>query len=267
MLVVQIVKPNWYIDFKVNSLDDVPVKFIPFIKTIGEEKYGTDNMCYIIIPLRRVVASVIRRGYDLPTFTEGEREGTGKGNGGGTRRYDIGLVRDSSVTIARRRGDMVWGCYGEKDSLVSPIPGGRRGIYMVDQRQIVKLDIDVDTIFYDPQWLLEKKLQQLHALGYQEDDAWWEPSPSGKHIHILIVLKDPVSTKELFDLQFLLGDDHKRAYFNYLRYSVMGEDAIHFNVLYAYKKSLTFSDKVKAILRHWFKSKQYSKKCKEGQTM
>jgi len=137
---------------------------------------------------------------------------------------------------------------------------------MVDQRQLLKLDIDVDVNFYDPNWLLEKKLQQLHALGYQEEDAWWEYSPSGKHIHVLIVLKDPISTKELFDLQFLLGDDHKRVYFNYLRYSVMGEDAIHFNVLYAYKKSLSLSDKVRAILRHWFKSQQYSKKCKDGQT-
>jgi len=131
---------------------------------------------------------------------------------------------------------------------------------MVDQRQLLKLDVDVDVDFYDPQWLLEKKLQMLHSLGYYEEDAWWEYSPSGKHVHILIVLKDPIPTKELFDLQFLLGDDHKRVYFNYLRYSVMGEDAIHFNVLYAYKKSLTFSDKVKAILRHWFKSRQYSKK-------
>jgi len=137
---------------------------------------------------------------------------------------------------------------------------------MVNMNQLLKLDIDVDVNFYDPQWLLQKKLQQLHALGYQEEEAWWEYSPSGKHVHVLIVLKDPVSTKELFDLQFLLGDDQKRVYFNYLRYSVMKEDAIHFNVLYTYKKSLTFSSKVKAILRHWFKSRQYSKKRILGHT-
>jgi len=143
--------------------------------------------------------------------------------------------------------------------MVSSISWRRGGVYMVSANQIIKLDIDVDTVFYDPQWLLEKKLQVLHGLGYWEQEAWWEYSPSGKHIHILIVLKDPLPTKELFDLQFILGDDHKRVYFNYLRYSVMGEDAIHFNVLYTYKKSLTFSDKLRAILRHWFKSKQYSK--------
>jgi hypothetical protein len=137
---------------------------------------------------------------------------------------------------------------------------------MVDQRQLLKLDIDVDTIFYDPNWLLEKKLEMLRSLGYQEEDAWWEFSPSGKHLHVFIVLEDPIPVKELFDLQFLLGDDQKRVYFNYLRYSVMKEDAIHFNVLYTYKKSLTFSDKVKAVLRHWFKSRQYSKKRIEGQT-
>ena len=138
-------------------------------------------------------------------------------------------------------------------------------VYVVDQRRLVKLDIDVDVNFYDPNWLLEKKLQQLHALGYQEEDAWWEHSPSGRHVHILMILADPVPVKELFDLQFLLGDDQKRVHFNYLRYSVMGEDAIHFNVLYKYKRSLTLSDKLKAILRHWSRSKQYSKKRREGQ--
>ena len=266
MLIAQVVKPNWYIDFKVDSLAEIPVKFIPYIRTIGEEKYGTDSVCYIIIPLRRVVTSIIRGRYYL--FAEETREGerANSGNGGGIGGHDIGLVRDSSFAITGGRGDMVWWCDRKTDSLVSPLPGRWGRIYMVDQRQIVKLDIDVDIGFYDPDWLLEKKLEMLHSLGYQEDDAWWEYSPSGKHIHILIILKDPLPTKELFDLQFLLGDDHKRVYFNYLRYSVMGEDAIHFNVLYAYKKSLSFSDKLKAILRHWFKSKQYSKKCKEGQT-
>jgi hypothetical protein len=260
MLVVQVVKPNWYIDFKVMTLEQIPVKFIPYIKTIGEEKYGTDNMCYIILPLRRMEPPAVRGGDYL--FTEGTREGEGadKGNGGGARRYDIRPFWDSSSTAFGGRGDMVWWCYGQENRMVPSISRRWGVIRMVSINQILKLDIDVDVGFYDPNWLLEKKLQQLHALGYQEDDAWWEYSPSGKHIHMLIILKDPVSTKELFDLQFLLGDDHKRVYFNYLRYSVMGEDAIHFNVLYAYKKSLTFSDKVKAILRHWFKSKQYSKK-------
>jgi len=254
------VKPNWYIDFKVDSLEQIPVKFIPYIREIGEEKYGTDNMCYIIVSLRRMVTPLVCRRYDLLAFTEGEGEGTDKGNGGGVRRYDIRPFWYSSSTAFGGRGDMVWWCDRKTDSLVSPLPGRRGRIYMVDQRQMVKLDIDVDIGFYDPNWLLEKKLEMLHSLGYQEDDAWWEYSPSGKHIHVLIILKDPLPTKELFDLQFLLGDDHKRVYFNYLRYSVMGEDAIHFNVLYAYKKSLSFSDKLKAILRHWFKSKQYSKK-------
>ena len=260
MLIAQVVKKGWYIDYKVNSLDDIPVKFIPYIREIGEEKYGTNSVCYIELPLRRMVTSIIYRGYYLPTFTEGEGEGTNKGNGGRAGRHDSRFVWHSSFTTSRGRGNLVWGCYGQESDMVPSISRRWGRIYMVNVNQIIKLDIDVDINFYDPQWLLEKKLQQLHALGYQEEDAWWEYSPSGKHIHVLIVLKDPMPTKELFDLQFLLGDDQKRVYFNYLRYSVMGEDAVHFNVLYAYKKSLTLSDKVKAILRHWFKSKQYSKK-------
>jgi len=266
MFVAQVVKPNWYIDFKVVSLEQVPVRFIPYVKTVGEEKYGTDSVCYVIFPLRRVEPPPFRGRDYLSAEGTREGEGTNQGNGGGTGGHGYRPFRYPSPPVTGGRGGVVWGCRGEKDSLVSPLPWRRGGIYMVNVNQIVKLDIDVDVDFYDPQWLLEKKLEMLHSLGYQEEDAWWEYSPSGKHVHIIIVLKDPVPTKELFDIQFLLGDDHKRVYFNYLRYSVMGEDAIHFNVLYAYKKSLSFSDKVKAILRHWFKSKQYSKKRKEGQT-
>jgi len=266
MLIAQVVKPNWYIDYKVNSLEDIPIKYIPYVRSIGEEKYGTDIMCYIVLPLRRMESPAFRGRYYLSTFEEGERERTGKRNGGGTGGRDTGLIWDSSIAFAGRRGSMVWGCSGKESDMVSQLSGRWGRIYMVDQRQIVKLDIDVDVNFYDPNWLLEKKLQQLRALGYQEEDAWWEYSPSGKHIHIFIVLEDIIPVKELFDLQFLLGDDQKRVYFNYLRYSVMKEDAIHFNVLYAYKKSLSLSDKVKAVLRHWFKSKQYSKKRIEGQT-
>jgi hypothetical protein len=260
MLIAQVVKKGWYIDYKVESLEQIPVKFIPYVREIGEEKYGTDNMCYIIFPLRRIFTSAFRGGYHLPTQGVWEREGANKGNDARTGGRNPRPLWDSSPVTSRGRGSVVWWCTGEKGSMVPQVSRGRGGIYMVDVNQIVKLDIDVDVEFYNPNWLLEKKLQQLHALGYQEEDAWWEYSPSGKHIHLIIVLKNPIPTKELFDLQFLLGDDHKRVYFNYLRYSVMGEDAVHFNVLYAYKKSLTFSDKLKAILRHWFKSKQYSKK-------
>jgi hypothetical protein len=266
VFVVQVLKEGWYIDFKVRSLEQVPIKFIPYTKTVGEEKYGTDSVCYIKLPLRRMEPPLIRGRDDL--FAEGTREGEGTGSGDGRRAggRDIGFIWGSGTSAPRRRGDMVWGCSGEENRMVPSVSWRRGGVRMVTANQIIKLDIDVDTVFYDPQWLLEKKLQVLHGLGYWEEDAWWEYSPSGKHVHVIIVLKDPVPTKELFDLQFLLGDDHKRVYFNYLRYSVMGEDAIHFNVLYAYKKSLTLSDKVKAILRHWFKSKQYSKKRKDGQT-
>ena len=266
MLIAQVVKKGWYIDFKVRSLEQVPVKYIPYIKTIGEEKYGTDDMCYIELPLRRVESPFIRGRDYLLTFTEGEGERADKGNGGGIGGCDSRPLWDTSFTTFGGRGGVVWWCDRKAGSMVSSISWRRGGVYVVTANQIIKLDIDVDTVFYDPQWLLEKKLQILHGLGYWEEEAWWEYSPSGKHIHIIIVLKNPIPTKELFDLQFLLGDDHKRVYFNYLRYSVMGEDAVHFNVLYAYKKSLTFSDKLRAILRHWFKSKQYSKKCKEGQT-
>ena len=260
MLIAQVVKKGWYIDYKVRSLDQLPVKFVPYIKTIGEEKYGTNNMCYVIVPLRRIFAPPVRGRDNLSTERTREGETANSGNDARTGGRDSRFVRHPGFVTSRGRGSVVWWCDRKEGSLVPQVSGGRGGIYMVDVNQIIKLDIDVDVDFYDPNWLLEKKLAMLHSLGYQEEDAWWEYSPSGKHVHILIVLKDPVPTKELFDLQFLLGDDQKRVYFNYLRYSVMGENAINFNVLYAYKKSLSLSDKVRAILRHWFRSKQYSKK-------
>jgi len=174
VLVVQIVKKGWYIDFKVNSIADIPTKFIPCIREIGEEKYGTDNMCYIILPLRRMEPSIIRGRDYLPAVTEGEGKGTSEGNGGGVGGHDSRPLRDSSTTIARGRGDMVWWCSGEKSNMVPQISWRRGVIRMVSVNQIVKLDIDVDVDFYDPNWLLEKKLQMLHSLGYQEDDAGGE---------------------------------------------------------------------------------------------
>ncbi|ACB37262.1 hypothetical protein AFV9_gp28 [Betalipothrixvirus uzonense] len=252
MLIAQVVKKGWYIDFKVDKLDDIPARYIPYIRSIGEEKYGTNSVCYIIIRLRRVEPPAFRGSNWLLTAGREEGERVDKGNRGGVGRPASGFIRHSGFGIADGRGDMVWWCSGVQNNVVSPIPGRRGRIYMVDVRQILKIDIDVSVNYYDPNWLLEKKSQQLRALGYDYDDAWWEYSPSGKHIHILIILKDPVTVKELFDLQFLLGDDPKRVEFNYLRYSVMGEDAIHFNVLYTYKKKLSLKDKIRTIIRHYF---------------
>ena len=265
MLIAQVVKSNWYIDFKVRTFEQIPAKYIPYVKEIGEEKYGTDNMCYIILRLRRMGTSHFRRGTGLRTLSPGEGEGTDSRINGGIGGSDFRPLWRSGTSLTDRRGGFLWWCSGKEDSMVSSLSTRWGRVYVVDQRRLVKLDIDVDVNFYDPNWLLEKKLQQLHALGYQEEDAWWEHSPSGRHVHILMILTDPVPVKELFDLQFLLGDDQKRVHFNYLRYFVMGEDAIHFNVLYKYKRSLTLSDKLKAIFRHWSRSKQYSKKRREGQ--
>jgi len=265
MLIAQVIKRGWYIDYKVRSIGDIPTRYIPFIEKIGEEKYGTDNMCYIILRLRRMGTSHFRGGTGLRTVGSEEEEATDSRINGGIGGSDFRPLRGSGAPLTDGRGGFLWWCGGKEDSVVSPLSTRWGRVYVVDQRQLIKLDIDVDVHFYDPNLILEKKLEMLRSLGYKEEDAWWEHSPSKKHIHILIVLTDPIPVKELFDLQFLLGDDPKRAEFNYLRYSVMGENAIHFNVLYKYKRSLTFSDKFKAILRHWFRSKQYSKKRKEGQ--
>jgi hypothetical protein len=262
MLIAQVVKKGWYIDYKVKDIDDIPIRYVIHVKTIGYEKYGTDCVSYIELRLQGMDSSDFRGSGRVFKFREGKGKGSNRGNRGGTHGSALRFIRGSSPRSFERRGDMVRRGTGVYHFMVSPGSETEKGVSMVNQLRLVKLDIDVDIQYYEPEWLLSQKVRLVESLGYEVERAWWEISPSGRHIHILIMLKRPLTVKELFDLQFILGDDPKRSEYNYLRYSVMGEDAIHFNVLYAYKKPFTLSDKLRAILRHWFKSLQYSKKRK-----
>ena len=115
--------------------------------------------------------------------------------------------------------------------------------------RFVKLDIDVPREFYDPKKLLIAKLAMLRALGYDFVDAYWKPSPSGKHIHIVIELAREVPISELFWLQFVLGDDPKRATFNFIRLKYFPDRAKYFNVLFDAKVEITWRLKVRLLLR------------------
>jgi len=265
MLVAQVVKRGWYIDYKVNSLDDIPIKHVLYIKTIGYEKHGTDCLSYIEFRLSGVEPPHFCGSRWLSKFREGKGERPNRGDRGGTHGSALRFVRSASPRSFERRGSMVRWRTGVYHLVVPQRSETEKGVSLVNQLRLIKLDIDVDIQYYKPEWLLSQKVRLAESLGYEVERAWWEISPSGRHVHILIMLKRPLSVKELFDLQFVLGDDPKRSEYNYLRYSIMGEDAIHFNVLYAYKKPFTLSDKLRAILRHWFKSLQYSKKRKGEQ--
>ena len=115
--------------------------------------------------------------------------------------------------------------------------------------RFVKLDIDVPREYYDPRKVLIAKLVMLRALGYGFADAYWKPSPSGKHIHIVIELDREVPISELFWLQFVLGDDPKRATFNFFRLKHFPDKAKYFNVLFDRKVRVTWGLKIKLVLR------------------
>jgi len=265
MLIAQVVKKGWYIDYKVRSIDDIPLRHVLYIKTIGYEKHGTDCVSYVIVRLQGMEPPRFYRSRWVSKFRKRKGKGSDRGDRGGTHGSALRFIRSPSPRVAERRGRMVrWGT-GFYNLVVPPGSETEKGVSLVNQLRLIKLDIDVDIQYYKPEWLLTQKVRLVELLGYEVERAWWEISPSGRHVHILIMLKRPLTVKELFDLQFVLGDDHKRSEYNYLRYSVMGEDAIHFNVLYAYKKPFTLSDKLRAILRHWFKFLQYSKKRKGEQ--
>lgn len=120
--------------------------------------------------------------------------------------------------------------------------------------RVVKLDIDVPREFYDPKKVLIAKLVMLRSLGYDFVDAYWKPSPSGKHMHIVIELDREVPISELFWLQFVLGDDPKRATFNFLRLKYFPDKAKYFNVLFDAKVEVTWKLKVRLVLRKILRS-------------
>jgi len=265
MLIAQVVKRGWYIDYKVKDIDDIPLRHILYVKTIGYEKHGSHCVSHVIVRLQGVESPHLRRGCRVFKFSKRKGEGSNRGDRRRANRPALRFIRSPSPRVAERRGDMVRRGTGVHHFVVSSGSQTEEGVSVVNQLRLIKLDIDVDIQYYKPEWLLSQKVKLVESLGYKVERAWWEVSPSGRHIHILIMLKRPLTVKELFDLQFILGDDPKRSEYNYLRYSVMGEDAIHFNVLYAYKKPFTFLDKLRAILRHSFKSLQYSKRRKGEQ--
>ena len=113
----------------------------------------------------------------------------------------------------------------------------------------VKLDIDVPTDYYDPERVLEDKVKMLKTLGYSYVNAKWKLSPSGHHIHVIIELDREVPIDELFYLQFVLGDDPKRATLNFYRLEYFPDNAKYFNVLFEKKVKVSFWLKLKVLLK------------------
>ncbi len=122
---------------------------------------------------------------------------------------------------------------------------------MVDN--VVKVDVDVDVSYYNIARLLNDKKNMLESLGYYVTQAEVRRSPSGRHVHLLFTLKEPVPLDTLFYLQFVLGDDPRRAEFNFFRLREFPEVAKYFNVLFEEKRKLGTWDKLKVVIHALYK--------------
>jgi hypothetical protein len=80
---------------------------------------------------------------------------------------------------------------------------------------IVKVDIDVKM---DKELLYKfvtTRFAIMRALNYTP--CYYEYKETSKGYHFWFGVEEELSSKEICDLQFLLGDDHSRCRFNYLR--------------------------------------------------
>lgn len=143
--------------------------------------------------------------------------------------------------------------------MVAQILFSETGVQRMNPLQVLKVDVDIDINLYDYEKLFNMRIKALQLLGYEVEKAWFERSSSGKHIHYIVILKQPVkNAEELFLLQAFLGDDPTRVELNFLRYRMLGDDALDLNVLFKEKYKLTKRLKLKIILNKiikFFKTK------------
>ena len=251
VFICEIRNPIAYVDVKG---DKVEYCASPFVSEIGEEKWGTylvpGTFIRLRIPLtpalrggsrlRKVVKTVDKkRGETSDILPEGRACGQDYGNVWNRCSFDFyrsgGILRRG-----RRDKDHVESRILIRDEIV----GG-----YVDARRVLKVDVDIPTSLYSYREMFEKRTSMLRKLGYQIEDARLEFSSSGEHVHYVIVLKEPLANaKEVYDLQVLLGDDQKRATFNYVRYKAIGDNSLHFNVLFKRKMKITRWQKIKLYL-------------------
>ena len=97
---------------------------------------------------------------------------------------------------------------------------------------ILKVDLDLKV----PQKLLQKWINTrkwlLKRLGYTVTKVNYCETEKGYHFWFHV--KEDLTPQEIAELQFLLGDDHNRARYNFWRLQINTFDK--FNLLFNYKK-------------------------------
>lgn len=103
----------------------------------------------------------------------------------------------------------------------------------------LKLDIDLPfRLFWAlaGEWIATRRLI-LKYYGLELREWAIRRSPSGK-THVYLTVDRELSAREIAKLQFMLGDDHSRALFNFARLA-FGEKVFHaFNILFADKEEV-----------------------------
>ena len=104
--------------------------------------------------------------------------------------------------------------------------------------RVLKIDLDIKHEYAEKynliQLFVETRKRLLESLGHKAIQIEVKKTQHG--YHIWIELEKPVTVTEALILQFLLGDDHRRCNFNFLRLEVDEETALLYNILFDWKQ-------------------------------
>jgi hypothetical protein len=245
MYVCDVRKKYWYIDIIIQCIEELSFSDIVHLKEAG---VTSEPLPRIELRLRRRESPFeCRNPRMLPNNHVGEE--IEDDAGGFPVRENGGTIRVPSDPINNGLGDLVreWRNKGGTSGMGTR-ERSNKGRDFYDR--VLKIDVDVPTEYYDPNKLLQDKLKMLRSLGYTEANAYWKPSSSGHHIHIVIELTNDVELSTLFYLQFMLGDDHKRSTLNFFRLKYFPDKAKYFNVLFTEKVKITRRRKVMFLIKH-----------------
>lgn len=102
--------------------------------------------------------------------------------------------------------------------------------------RVAKIDVDVKMGAELLQKFIETRVKMLEWLGYRVLKVRWRETERGYHFWFTVERRDsfPISDRELWEIQFLLGDDINRVNYNLIRLQVGKFN--DFNALFSEKR-------------------------------
>lgn len=102
---------------------------------------------------------------------------------------------------------------------------------------ILKVDLDIPYSYFQDYEFLAKfaitRVAILKALNLTPTSIVIKPSKHNTHIKVRV--KEDLSLRDIFVIQYFLGDDAHRFLYNMMRLRYWGEDAKYFNILFSKK--------------------------------